>query len=442
VSSSHLQNVTVYPCASVSGEVTVPGDKSISHRAAMMASLSSGYSTIQGFLASEDCLSTLRVMGALGARLISRDEDGLCVQGTAGRLIQPAGVLDAGNSGTTIRLGAGLISGHSIQVEMTGDESLRSRPMKRIQEPLQRMGAVVELLGEGGRPPVRIRGGALRGIRYELPVASAQVKSCVLLAGLFAGGVTTVIEPRPTRDHTERMFAGLGIPVRVEGLEISLEGFGEKGPQLEGRTFRVPGDFSSAAFLILLAAGKPGSDLTLRGVGLNPRRTAFIDVLTRMGANIRTKIRKSDPLDEPIGTVVVRGGELTGTEVGGGEIPNLIDELPLVSVAGALAGGQTVLRDAEELRVKESDRIHSMVANLQVLGVDVQETPDGMVIQGGNPLRQTGPVRSFGDHRVAMAMAVLGTYAENPLGILNVACTETSYPGFWSQLEELGVHVE
>ncbi len=434
-------SVQVYPCRRLAGALRVPGDKSISHRLAMLAALSAGRSRIAGFLRGEDCLNTVRALQALGAGAEFEGET-LVLTGIGGTWRQPAQPLDVGNSGTSMRLLAGLLAGRPMLTELTGDASLRSRPMGRIKEPLERMGAAVELLGPNGRPPVRIRGGRLRGMDYIMPVASAQVKSCILLAALFAEGRTTLQEPQPTRDHTERLFNILGLPLAIEGKRLTLQGFGPEGPALPARDWRVPGDFSSAAFWLAAAAAMPEAQIVARGIGLNPRRTALLDVLKRMGAALDVAPSAAPLSPEPCGDVRVRGGRLQGTRVGGAEIPNLIDELPVVAAAGALAGGVTEIRDARELRVKESDRIAALAANLKALGVAVTEYEDGLAIRGGGAIRGGATLDSRGDHRIAMAMTVLALFADRPVTIAPVACVETSYPGFWKQLEELGGHVE
>jgi len=434
------QDVLVRSAERLAGVLRVPGDKSISHRVAMLAALSSGEVAVHGFLRSEDCLNTLRAAVALGARAETEREP-VVISGTGGRFRAPAGVLDLGNSGTGMRLLSGLLAGQEFACELTGDASLRSRPMQRIREPLERMGAQVALLGEGGCAPLRIAGGALHGIEYPLPVASAQVKSCTLLAGLFAEGRTVVIEPKPTRDHTERLLLALGVPLRIDGLRIELDGYGPDGPDWAARDWRVPGDFSSAAFWLTAAAARPGSDLTVERVGLNPRRTALLDVLRRMGAQLEVRREPESETVEPAGAVRMRGGALRATEIGGAEIPNLIDEIPLVAVAGALAEGRTVIRDAAELRVKESDRIASMASNLARLGVRLEERADGMVIEG--PAKLTGGVvESFGDHRIAMALTVLACFCPAPVEVRDVGCVATSYPGFWSDAGKIGVKID
>lgn len=435
------ESVTVHPCSRLCGSVRVPGDKSISHRVAILSAMASGTSRIRGYLMGEDCLNTLKAVEQIGAGASIAEEE-ITVRGTSGRFQAPRAVLDMGNSGTGMRLMAGLLAGQPFTAEMTGDASLRSRPMRRIREPLERMGARVELLGPNGCAPVRITGGRLTGIEYPLPVASAQVKSCVLLAGLFAEGATTVIEPKPTRDHTERLCLAAGIPLVVDGPRITVTGFGAGGPQLQPCRWMVPGDFSSAAFWIAAAACREGWKLSAEGVGLNRRRTALLEVLERMGADIVATPDRDEFAGEARGTVRVRGRSLRGAEVGGGEIPNLIDEIPVLAAVAALAEGRTVIRDAGELRVKESDRIATVMRNLSLMGVHVEERPDGMIIHGPAKIRGGASVDSFRDHRVAMSMSVLALSADAPVRINDVACVATSYPGFWDDLRRLGGHVE
>lgn len=414
--------------------IRVPGDKSISHRAAIFAGLAEGVTRIAGFLASDDCLCTLAAMEAMGAR-VDRSEsadparpDILRVTGVAGNPQPPGEVIDCGNSGTAMRLLAGVLAARPFATTLTGDASLSGRPMGRIITPLERMGARLTGTGEKRTAPLRVEGGGLTPITYEMPVASAQVKSAVLLAGMGTAGETTVIQPETTRDHTERLAVHFGIEMSVRGNTISVT-----GPQTpKARDLVVPGDISSAAFWCVAAAACPGAELTLEGVGLNPTRTGVLDVLRRMGASI--DIRPEGGADgEPFGTVTVCGGTLHGTLIGGPEIPNVIDEIPVLAVAGALAGGETIIRDAAELRVKESDRISEVVVRLRAMGADVAETPDGMIIRGGAALRGAS-VDSHGDHRIAMAFAVAGLFAEGATEICDTACIATSYPGFQSTL--------
>lgn len=427
----------VPPAARFGGEIAVPGDKSISHRLALLCSIARGESVVHGFLRCEDCLNTLGAMAALGARVHFDANDVLRIHGNGGRMLQPVGPIDLGNSGTGLRLLAGLLAGRPVAVTLTGDESLRSRPMRRIAEPLERMGARVELTGEKGTAPVRLAGGPLRGIAYDLPVASAQVKSAVLLAGLFAEGATAVREPAPSRDHTERLLRALGTDVRAADATLTLAGCGAEGPSWRGAEWRVPGDFSSAAFWMAAAAARPGAEIVLRGVGLNPRRTAFLDVLRRMGADVEVERDLVFEAWEPAGRVTVRGRGLRGTAVGGAEIPNLIDEIPVLAVLAALAEGETRIRDAAELRVKETDRIAVMAENLQRVGVEVTTAADGLTVRGPAVLRPSDEIQSRGDHRVAMAMAVLALHGPAPMTLHQCGCIATSYPAFWRDLETL-----
>lgn len=429
----------VYPAA-IQGSLRVPGDKSISQRVAMLAALAEGTSRVIGYLDGADARSTLSAMEQMGAKVEFR-ENALYITGVAGVLKQPDEPLDMGNSGTGTRLLAGLVAGAGIEVSMVGDASLSSRPMGRIRHPLELMGAHIGLTGPRGTLPMVICGGRLSAIGYLLPMASAQVKSCILLAGLYATGKTVVVEPRPTRDHTEKLFEALGIPVLVEGNQVSIDGFGPSGPRFKARDFVVPGDFSSAAFWIVAAAVQPEGELRIESVGLNPRRTALLDVMRRMGANIEVSV--THPEGDPSGTVRVRGARLHGTVVEGDEIPNLIDELPIIAVAGALAEGVTEIRDAAELRVKESDRIAVMVETLRSFGVRVDEQEDGMTIFGPTELRTPmDALKSRGDHRIAMAAAILNCFADGALTIEDTDCVDTSYPAFWRDMGRLGGKVE
>ena len=404
----------------------------------MLAALTIGPSRLKGFLRSEDCLNTLKAIACLGARVEITPE---CIQVTGRPWACPRQPLDMGNSGTGLRLLTGLLAGQPWTTELTGDKSLRSRPMQRIQAPLEQMGTRVELMGQGGCAPIRITGGALRGITYTMPVASAQVKSCILLASLFAEGETRIIEPLPTRDHTERALKVLGIPLRTDGNQITIKGYGPCGPDLTARDWIIPGDFSAAAFW-LVAGAVLGTDVTVQNVGLNPRRTALLDVLKRMGADLAVVPEIESLAMEPSGAITIRSTDLCGTEIGGAEIPNLIDELPIAAVAGALARGTTVIKDARELRVKESDRIACMVANLRALGISADEREDGMCVSGGTTVRGNVELNCYGDHRVAMAIAILALCASAPVRIRGIACVNTSYPEFWQHLTLLGAHVE
>lgn len=431
---THLHDMVIEPCEGLCGKITVPGDKSISHRAAMLCGLAEGESVLSGFLLSEDCISTLNALVKLGVG-ISRDSDCVSIRGVGGTFSDPGCPLDMGNSGTGMRLLAGLLAGQCFESVLIGDASLQSRPMERIKAPLELMGASVELTGPNGSAPMTIEGGRLRGVKYTLPVASAQVKSCVLLAGLFADGHTCVVEPRPTRDHTERLFSAMGIDVNVDGMQISVEGNGADGPSIAAQDLSIPGDFSSAAYWIAGAACRKGSEVTVDGVGLNSRRTALLDILRRMGADIQVVCDTENW--EPVGTVHVRGCDLEGTVIAGDEIPSVIDELPLLAAVGSVASGRTTIRDAAELRTKESDRIAATVEGLVALGVTVEERDDGMIVDGGGGIRGGAVVDSRGDHRIAMAMSVLAGCADRSVTVKNVSCVDTSYPAFWADMASL-----
>ena len=429
----------------IATDLTVPGDKSISHRSIMFASLSNGPCTITGFLPSGDCLSTAAAFRAMGVAIEMLNEDDsiwvpnadghgphrVIVKGQGLKLQAPAGPVDCGNSGTTMRLLSGILAGQAFSTVLTGDESLGKRPMQRVTEPLSLMGARFEGTGPKATPPLTVHGNSsLKAITYTLPVASAQVKSAILLGGLYADGKTTVIEPELTRNHTETMLKHFRVKTVRDGKAISIYG----GQVPESRDFHVPGDISSAAFWLVAAAVQPGSELIIKGVGLNKTRTGILKVLLRMGAQIAEDVLTG--MDgEPCGTLTIRGGVLKGTIIQGAEIPNVIDELPILAVAGALAHGTTIIRDAKELRVKETDRISAVVENLKHFGVEVKELYDGMEItgSGGRPLT-AGKVTSFGDHRIAMAFAIAGLFSEGESVISDVECVDTSYPGFADHL--------
>lgn len=410
----------------------------MSHRAAMIAGISNGDCLIRNFLPSEDCLNTLKAMGALGVGYTILEElDGfgpttIRISGRKMQLVKAPMPIDCGNSGTGMRLLAGLLAAQPFDTELYGDASLSSRPMGRITVPLAQMGAEIDTLGEKpGCAPLLIHGKQLQPITYEMPVASAQVKSAILLAGLFCQGKTTVIQPAETRDHTERMLAAFGVRTHREGNAITLRG----GQIPEARDFRVPGDISSAAFWIVAAAALKGSRLLIQDVGLNETRTAIIGVMVRMGAKISDMVHNQED-GEPIGNIEVCGRGLTGTVIRPEEVPNLIDEIPVIAVAAALAEGTTVIRNAKELRVKETDRITTVVENLRRMGADVTEFEDGMEIVGGKPLHGA-VLDSYGDHRIAMAFAIAGLFAEGETVITNTDCVNTSYPGFSAHLQAI-----
>ena len=411
-------------------EITVPGDKSISHRAVILAGLSNGTCILTGFLPSEDCLSTLQAMRALGVEIERPEPTTLIVHGRSRQLTAPAGDIDCGNSGTTMRLLSGVLAAQPFRTRLIGDASLSRRPMKRVIDPLTQMGASLQAEGPKNAPPLVIEGGALTPLQYTSPVASAQVKSAVLLAGLFTPGRTSVTEPTQSRNHTERMLEWFLVGPQVEGLTVSV--VGEKTP--ESRDFHIPGDISSAAFWLVAAAAQPGSHLLVTQVGLNETRTGVLAVLVRMGAHVREIIEVKE--GEPWGTVEIQGARLKGTVIRGKEIPNVIDELPILAVAGALAQGTTLIADAAELRVKETDRLAAIATNLRAMGVSVTETDDGLEIFGGAPLKGAR-LSSFGDHRIAMAFAIAGLFAEGETIIDGVECVATSYPGFYETLQRL-----
>lgn len=428
------------PISSIHGELPVPGDKSISHRAAILGGLAKGTTEVTNFLCSEDCLNTLKAMEQLGAKvevIASREGYGpthFRITGVEMNPTPPQHPIDCGNSGTGMRLMAGMLAACPFDSEMTGDASLQSRPMGRIMTPLAQMGANIEAKGaKPGCAPLLIHAGNVSPIDYTLPMASAQVKSAILLAGMFAKGTTTVHQPAVTRDHTERLFQHFGIPCEENGLTVSIE-----GPTLPtAKALAVPGDISSAAFWIVAAATRPGSHLTLRSVGLNPTRTAIIDALLRMGADITVIPTSPEGTGEPYGDIIIKGSRtLHGTELLKEEIPNLIDEIPIIAVAAALAEGKTVIRNAHELRVKETDRIATTAANLRAMGAHVEEFDDGMIVHGGASLKGC-ELDSFGDHRIAMSFLVAGFSAEGTTTLTNTDCINTSYPGFAQDLQSI-----
>ncbi len=416
--------------APIQAELEVPGDKSISHRAVILTSLANGPCVIRGFLPSEDCLCTVGAMRALGVEIETPEPTTLVVHGRKRVFTAPKRDIDCGNSGTTMRLLAGLLAGQPFTSRLIGDASLSKRPMKRVMEPLRQMGAKLTAEGPDNRPPLVIEGGTLRPIHYFSPVASAQVKSAVLLAGLFAKGRTSVTEPIQSRDHTERMLEYFLVRPQRSDLTISIHG--EMVP--ESRDFQVPGDISSAAFWLVAAAAQPRAHLLMRNVGLNETRTGVLGVLIRMGARVREHIQARE--GEPMGAVEIEGARLHGTTIAGKEIPNVIDELPILAVAGALAQGETIIADARELRVKETDRLAAIATNLRAMGAQVAEKEDGLEILGGAPLHGAR-LQSFGDHRIAMAFAIAGMFAEGETIITDTDCVETSYPGFLKTLEQV-----
>ena len=428
---------TVEPGGALRGRLRVPGDKSISHRAIMLGALAEGMTAVTGFLEGEDCLATLQAFRAMGVRIDGPDQGRVTIHGVGLHgLRPPAGTLDMGNSGTSMRLMSGLLAGQVFDTVLSGDASLNRRPMRRVTEPLALMGARIEAT-ESGTAPLRVRGGRrLTGIDYLLPVASAQVKSCLLLAGLYAAGVTRVTEPAPTRDHTERMLEGFGYPlVRECDRTVAITG----GGTLLGTAIDVPADISSAAFFLVGASIAQGSDLLLEHVGMNPTRDGVINILRLMGADIEV-LNARVVGGEPVADLRVRSAPLKGIRIPQDQVPLAIDEFPVLFIAAACAQGETVLTGAEELRVKESDRIQVMADGLAVLGVDARPTPDGIVIQGGGRIGG-GRVDSHGDHRIAMAFTMAALRASGDILIDDCANVNTSFPRFVDLASAAGCRV-
>lgn len=426
-------NLVIQPRTGLRGDVSVPGDKSISHRAVMFSSLAKGITTVKGFLRGADCLSTVACMRDLGIRVEDRGTELVIYgQGLHG-LKEPADVLQVGNSGTTIRLMLGILAGQGIYAVLTGDDSIRRRPMGRIIQPLTQMGA--EIYGRAGNTlaPVVVRGNAaLRPITYHSPVASAQIKSAVLLAGLFLDGETTVIEPSLSRDHSERMLRAFGATVASRGAQSTVSG---KASLVSPGVVDVPGDISSAAFLLVAGCIVPDSDILVRGVGVNPTRTGILEALQQMGADL-TLENLREQSGEPVADIRVRSSRLKGITIGGEMLPRLIDEVPVLAVAAATAEGPTVIQDAAELRVKETDRIQTIVREFANMGVTVEERHDGMIIPGG-AVFAGGRCDSHGDHRIAMSMAVAGLIARDTTTISDAGSIDVSFPGFAELLRTL-----
>lgn len=423
---------TVSPARRLEGRLRVPGDKSISHRYAILAALAEGRSELSNYAPGADCRSTLACVSRLGVEVTVEAPDSVILLGRGpGRMRSAEGPLDAGNSGTTMRLMAGVLAGHPFTSTLVGDASLSRRPMRRVIVPLEQMGARLEAID--GRPPLTIHGARLHAIEFRPEIPSAQVKSAVLLAGLHAEGTTRVIEPAATRDHTERALAEFGGRAVVDGRHVSVDG----GQRLQARSLTVPGDFSSAAFWLVAAAAQPGSRITIDDVGLNPTRTALLDVLRRFGARVDATIT-STTAGEPRGTVTVEGHRTGAIEIAAGEVPGLIDELPAIAALAA-SGGEVVVRGAAELRVKESDRIATLVRGFRALGIDADEREDGFAVRGGSGrTRPAGGVAdAHGDHRMAMAFAVAALACRGPSTIDGADAVVISYPGFFETLPRL-----
>ena len=425
----------VTPSQLQDAQVTVPGDKSVSHRSLMLGSIAEGRTEVSGFLAGEDCLATLAAMRALGVEIEQPSPTQMSIEGVGLHGLHAApGHLDLGNSGTAMRLMAGLLAGQTFPSTLTGDKSLTSRPMGRIIKPLTRMGAAIESDCDG-TPPLQIAGGLrLQSIHYEMPVASAQVKSAILLAGLYAVGTTRVTEPAVTRDHTERMLGSMGAVVSSDRGIVSIAG----GQTLRGCQVDVPADLSSAAFILLAVVLADKADVLVTNVGVNPTRTGVIDILQAMGADIRLENPRSLG-EEPVADIRVRSSKLHGGEVDPGLVSLAIDEFPVLFVAAAAASGKTVFSGIGELRVKESDRIAAMADGMRRLGIEVDESPDGAVVHGGR--FKGGTVESYGDHRIAMSLALAGTIADGEVVVEDVAAVDTSFPGFATCMASIGVDI-
>jgi 3-phosphoshikimate 1-carboxyvinyltransferase len=435
-----MTSLTITPGRPLKGTISIPGDKSLTHRAIMLTALAEGTSTISGYCRGEDCLNTMRAFQSLGIP-ITHTPTQLTVRGKGfWGLAEPSAPIDCGNSGTGIRLLTGLLAGQDFFSVLTGDESIRRRPMGRVVKPLREMGAVIGGRKGGELAPLAITGSGLHGINYTSPVASAQMKSSLLLAGLYADGKTRYKEPSLSRDHTERMFQFFGIPLMREEETLVLQGRPSVGWQ--GVQITIPGDFSAAAFFIVGATIVPGSDITIRHVGMNPTRTGLIDVMKKMGADIEVLALREEA-GEPVGDLRVKAAPLKGVTIGSELIPKTIDEFPVLCVAAAVADGETVISGAEELRVKESDRIATMSSELRAMGARIEEHPDGMFIRGlgqggeNGRLLAASSAQSHGDHRVAMSLAIGGLTAERSMTITDTSCVDTSFPNFEEALAQL-----
>ncbi len=428
-----MKNLVVHPVKRLIGSIEIPGDKSISHRAVMMGSLAYGTTHIRHFLSSADCLSTIGIFRNMGVN-IKQAGDRITIQGKGLNSLKPSKkILNAGNSGTTARILLGLLAGQPFTSRLTGDKYLCRRPMKRVTAPLGQMGARITGTDEANLLPLKLEPRKLKGITYKLPVASAQVKSALLLAGLFAEGKTSVTEPAPTRDHTERMFSAFSIPYSRRGKKITVQG---PVSPFKGRNLDIPGDISSAAFFVVAGLLAPQSQLTLKNVGVNPTRTGLLEVLKKMGAHITVTTKKTRKGEEPVADITVYSSNLKGVEVGGEVIPRMIDEFPILAVAATQARGTTVIRNAGELKVKESDRILMMTVTLKKMGANIKPTDDGWIIQGPTTLSGCS-LSSGGDHRIAMSLAIAALIAQGPTTIMDTVNIDTSFPGFSKFLQKV-----
>jgi 3-phosphoshikimate 1-carboxyvinyltransferase len=427
-----LDRIEISRARHFKGRFSPPPDKSVSHRAIIFSSLSEGTSIVRNFLRAEDPLSTISAFRSLGVDIVDKEDDIIVHGNGIHGLKEPGNVIDCGNSGTTIRMLAGVLAGNPFFSVLTGDESLRQRPMARVINPLRQMGAEITARSDNRYPPVAIRGKTLQPLHYTLPVASAQVKSSLLLAGLYAGGVSEISEPSKSRDHTERMLPAFGADLSVEGFNVKITG----GAGLKGTEVYVPGDFSSAAFFIVGALLIRDSDITIERVGINPTRTGLIDVLRAMGADIGVENRR-ELSGEPVADIWCKGGaELKATDIMKEQIPALIDEFPILCIAATQASGTTTIRGAEELRVKESDRIRSMATELKKMGAELEEFPDGLTIKGRSDLK-AAVVESYGDHRIAMSLSIAALIAEGTTTIRGVSAVNISFPGFFQIIRRL-----
>lgn len=434
--------VTIARPRSLRGEIIAPGDKSVSHRAIMFNALSNtGTASITNFSPGGDCTATIEIMRELGVEITRNADpngmgDSLTVKGVGlNGLQEPSEILDAGNSGTTTRLMSGILAGRDILTILTGDDSLKSRPMGRVVNPLTEMGAVISGRAGNTLAPLVFHGGSLRGSTYEMPVASAQLKSCLLLAGLRADGITTLTQPAESRDHTERMFSAMGVNLKTSGLDLVLE-----PSELNTVDVEIPGDISSAAFWMVAGICHPDAELMIRNVGINPTRAGIITALQMMGANL-TLIDERVVAGEPVADVLVKTSQLNGIELSGDIVPLLIDEIPVITVAAAIAEGETVIRDAEELRVKESDRIHTSITWLNGAGIDAVGTDDGMIIPGGGSIGG-GQFQSSNDHRLAMSLGIAWLISIDPITIVDPDEAGSSYPDFWKIIQKIGGLIE
>ena len=431
-------SVTIARPRSLRGEIISPGDKSVSHRAVIFNALSNtSTATITNFSPGADCSSTEQILKLLGVE-ITREPgakaagDTLTVKGVGlNGLIEPDDILDAGNSGTTTRLMSGILAGQDFFSVLTGDQSLKTRPMGRVVDPLTTMGAKISGRANNTLAPLVFHGGFLQGINYRMPVASAQLKSCLLLAGLRADGITKLSQPAESRDHTERMLSAMGAELNKTGLDLVLQ-----PSELETIDVEVPGDISSAAFWMIAAACHPDAELLIRNVGVNPTRSGIITALRMMNAQLQL-IDEREVAGEPVADVLIRTSDLKGIELSGATVPLLIDEIPVIAVAAAVADGETVIKDAQELRVKESDRIESSISWLRLAGINAEGTPDGMVIAGNDKING-GCFQSYDDHRLAMSLGIAGLISEQPITILDPDVAAISYPGFWGTIQDLG----